>query len=195
MALPRQATQPLTPTMRRQIRLQRQMEGPQRMETRPEFRPLAKPEVAPQGPERVPQAPARGIQPSPGRAVQPSHVAPPGHFQPEPSRELHTTPRREVPARTVPGTSSACRRRVPSGASQGSIARPSAGGFRPTMPREFRASPPPVFRSAPRPAPPAPRLPGQSARAPGPGTGPIGSLWRRRGADIDSLIPPLASQY
>ncbi len=64
MTLPHQATQPVTATMRQQIRVQRQMEGPQRMETRPEFRPLSRPEAAPKGPEGVPQAPAKGIQPS-----------------------------------------------------------------------------------------------------------------------------------
>ena len=70
MALPRQATQPMTPLMSRQVRLQRQFQGPQRMETRPEFRPLANP--APRRPEGVPQTPVKAIQPSPGQAVQPA---------------------------------------------------------------------------------------------------------------------------
>ncbi len=101
MALPREATQRMTPMMSRQVRLQRQFQGPVRMETRPEFRPLANPEVTPRKPEGVPQAPAKVIEPSPGKTVQPSPVVPPGHIQPEPSRELHATPRLE--AQPAPG--------------------------------------------------------------------------------------------
>jgi hypothetical protein len=185
MTLPREATRALTPTMRRQIRLQRQIEGPQRMETRPEFRPLANPEVAPREPERVPQAPARGAQPSQGKEIQPSHGAPPVHSQAAPSRELHTTPRREVqPAPSREFHSPAAVNPAPSRefltpatevfhpAPPRVYRRPSTGGVRPAMPREFRASAPPVFRSAPHPAfhpsAPAPRAVSPAPRAPAP---------------------------
>jgi hypothetical protein len=149
MAFPHQATQPLTTTMRQQIRIQRQMKGPPRVETRPEFRPLAKPEGVSRGPERVPQ-PATSIQPSP-RTVQPSQALPPGHFQPAPSHAVRATPQPDV--RTIPSRES----RTP--ATEGfhpapprEYRRPSTDGYHPAMPREFRAAPPPVFRSAPRPA-------------------------------------------
>ena len=178
MALPREATQRMTPLMSRQIRLQRQFQGPQRMETRPEFRPLANPEVTPRKPEGVPQAPAKVIQPSPGKTIQPSPVVPPGHIsaraqpgiarhprlppapgrlytprhevQPSPSREFHAAPRREVQPGPGPGIRAPAAERYHPAPTR-EYRQPATRVVHPTMPREFRPSPPPVFRSAPRP--------------------------------------------
>jgi hypothetical protein len=140
MALPYQATIPLTATMRQQIRLQRQIPGQQRIETRPEFRPLAKPEFVPPVHESVPRIPTSGIQPPEGRAGQPSPALPPGRFQSAPSREFRA-PAAERYRPALPRE----------------YFRPSAR-FRPAIPREFRAAPAPVYRSAPRQVfhPPAP---------------------------------------
>jgi hypothetical protein len=74
MTLPRQAERPLTPFMRRQILVHRQLQGLPRIETRPEFRPLAKPEIAPpvevirgRTSRKIPSPEAREIQPVPSR--------------------------------------------------------------------------------------------------------------------------------
>jgi hypothetical protein len=77
MTLPRQAERPLTPFMRQQIRVHRQLQGPFRIETRPEFRPLARPETAP------PVEVIRGVT---SRKFTPSGA---GEFQPAPGA---TTP-------------------------------------------------------------------------------------------------------
>ncbi len=77
MTLPRQAERPLTPFMRQQIRVHRQLQGPPRIETRPEFRPLARPETAPQ------------VEVIRGVTSQKFHPSGSGGFQPAPGA---TTP-------------------------------------------------------------------------------------------------------
>ena len=149
MALPRQAERPLTPTMRQQIRVQRELGGLPRIETRPEFRPLARPEISP--PVEVirglTHGPAtRGFQPAPG-APTPEVIrgAPTREFRPSGSRRLQPGPSREFRQPAVVGV-----RERPLREFRG----PS--GLRTSMPREFRAAPPPVFRSEPRAVTPAP---------------------------------------
>ena len=148
MTLPRQAERPLTPFMRQQIGLQRQMEGLPRIETRPEFRPLARPEIISRVPgqdlarprQKFSRLPARALQPALGptapeviRGPGSRKFPPPGSsgFQPAPSREFRQPVGggvRAVSPRKFRQTS----------------------GFRASVPREFRAAPPPVFRSEPR---------------------------------------------
>jgi hypothetical protein len=147
MGLPRQAERPLTPSMRRQIRVQRQMQGPFRIETRPEFRPLARPETTPQvevirgiTTRKTPPRGPGGSQLAPGaatpevsRGATSPKFHPPGSrgFQPAPSREFQPPAGGSFPA-----------------ASPRKFRQPS--GFSATVPREFRAAPAPVVRSEPR---------------------------------------------
>jgi hypothetical protein len=150
MALPRQAERPLTPFMQQQIRVHHQLQGPFRIETRPEFRPLAKPETA--APVEVIRgvttqkfhpSGSGGFRPTPGpttpavtRGAASRKVQPPGPVgvQPAPSREFRQPAGegiRAVSPRTFRQTS----------------------GFRATVPREFRAAPAPIPRAAVRPVP------------------------------------------
>lgn len=147
MTLPRQAERPLTPFMRQQIRVHRQMQGPFRIETRPEFRPLARPETAPPvevirgvTSQKFHPAESGGFQPAPGattpaviRGAASRKFHPPGSggFQPAPSREFRQPAGR--------GFRAASPRKFR-----------QTSGFRASVPREFRAAPPPVFRSEPR---------------------------------------------
>jgi hypothetical protein len=147
MTLPRQAERPLTPFMLQQIRAHRQLKGLPRIETLPEFRPLARPETAPQvevirglsskkfGPPAL-----GGLQPEPGvttpqviRGRTSRKFLPPGPkgFQPEPLSEFRQPAGqgfRGVSPRKFPPTS----------------------GFRAVTPREFQAAPHPFFRTEPR---------------------------------------------
>ena len=155
MALPHQASMPLTPSMRRQIGVQRRLtQPPTRIETRPEFRPLARPEVAPRAPATVPHAPPQVMQ-APGRAYRPAprpstpeelRAGPSREYRPPSQREVRPAPSREFRAPAGEGFRAAPPRE---------FHPPSQGGFRPAIPREFRAAP----RPAPQPAfhPPAPR--------------------------------------
>jgi hypothetical protein len=159
MALPRQAQRPLTNTMRRQINLQHQMGPPRRIETRPEFRPLGKAPAAPRLPEVMP-APGRAAKPAPRltttgitRAAPPREIHPPaaGGYQPAPSRAFR------APAPEVGRAAPVQKFHMPS-------------GFRPAVPREFRAAPAPAFHAAPRPEPPRTyRAPAPRAVSPAPG--------------------------
>jgi hypothetical protein len=141
MGLPRQASIPLTPSMRHQIGLQSRFVQPQtRIETRPEFRPLARP--APRGPATLHEAP-RPVTPAPERAYRPSpRPFTPGEVRPAPSREF----------------------RAPSGGGFRAAAprefHPAyRGGFHPAIPREFRAAPQPARQPAFHPAAPRGRAP------------------------------------
>jgi hypothetical protein len=139
MALPRQAERSLTPFMRQQISVHRQMQGPFRIETRPEFRPLARPEVAPQveiirgvTTQNVHPPGRGGFQPAPGATT--TEVIRGGtsrRFQPVPAREF-----RQPAGEGFRGVSPRIFR------------QPS--GFRAFVPREFQATPHPVFRPEPR---------------------------------------------
>ena len=145
LALPHQAERPLTPFMRQQIREHHQMQGPPRIETRPEFRPLARPETAPQvevirglTSQKIHPSGVGGFQAAPG-ATTPEvlrgatsrrfHLPGSEGFQPAPSREF----------------------RQPAGggfrAESPRVFR-QRSGFRAYVPREFQAAP--VFRSEPR---------------------------------------------
>jgi len=156
---------PLTPFMRQQIRVHHQLQGPPRIETRPEFRPLARPEAAPTV-EVIRGLTSRefhrpgpgGLQPSPGvttpeviRGRAARNFRPPGSegFQPAPFRNF-----RQPVGEGFRGVSP---RRIP-----------QTSGFRAFVPREFRAAPPPFSRFAPRATfgtrPPTP-VPGRSAPA------------------------------
>jgi len=147
MGLPRQAVRPLTPFMRQQISVYRQLQRPFRIETRPAFRPLARPETAP------PVEVIRGIT---TRKITPSG---PGGFQAAPGA---TTPqvirgagsRRLHPAGSggLPAASSREFRQPAGGAVRAGSPRKvrQTSGFRATVPREFRAAPAPVFRSESR---------------------------------------------
>ena len=121
MALPRQAERPLTPFMRQQIRVHRQLQGPSRIETRPEFRPLARPETAPQvevirgvtSQKFTPSGPG-GFQPAPGattpeviRGAASRKFHPPGSMglQPAPSREFRQPAGGGVPGGVTPDIS------------------------------------------------------------------------------------------
>jgi hypothetical protein len=181
MAMPYQATQHLTPTMRRQISLERQMQKQPRIETRPEFRSVAKPEAAPAVHEKVPPAPAGGMQPphipSHVKEVTPSHAIPPGHFQPGPAREFHAPAAKEFhPAAPREYHQPAARAHHPAPARE--YHQPPAREYRPAIPREFRAIPAPVYRPRPQPtfhppapaphAPPPPRAVSPTPHAPAP---------------------------
>ena len=121
--------------MRQQIRVHGQMQGPFRIETRPEFRPLARPETAPPvevirgvSSQKVHPAGTGGVQPAPGAttpgvirgaASQKFHAPGSVGLQPTPAKEFHQPAGggiRAVSPRTFRQTS----------------------GFRATVPREFR---------------------------------------------------------
>jgi hypothetical protein len=146
MTLPRQAERPLTPFMRQQIRFHRQLQGPLRIETRPEFRPLAKPETPPQVEvirgvtSRIIQPGLRGSQPAPG-ATTPEVIrgAPSRKFHPSGSRKVQAAPAPEIRQPAGGGVEAVSPRK---------FRQPYGGGA--SVPREFRAVPPPVFRSEPR---------------------------------------------
>ena len=147
MTLPRQAERPLTPFMSQQIRVHRQLQGPPRIETLPEFRPLARPEIIPQvdvirgvSRQTVHPSASEGFQPAPGVAT-PEVLRGTGarRFRPPDSRGLEPAPAREF--------------REPVGGGFRAVS-PRAFhqpfGFRSHVPREFRLAPDPFFRSEPR---------------------------------------------
>jgi hypothetical protein len=86
MTLPRQAERPLTPFMRQQIRVHRQLQGLPPIETRPEFRPLARHEAAP---------PVQVIR---GGTSRKFHSPESKGFQPVPAREFRQPAAGGVPA-------------------------------------------------------------------------------------------------
>jgi hypothetical protein len=147
MGLPRQAVRPLTPFMRQQIRVHRQLQEPFRIETRPAFRPLARPETAPPV-EVIRGVTSRKITPSGhggfqavSGATSPQVIRGVGgrRFRPVGSGELPAVPAREF--------------RQPAGGEIRSVSPRrirQTSGFRATVPREFRAAPAPVLRSEPR---------------------------------------------
>jgi hypothetical protein len=172
MALPRQAERPLTPFMRQQISAHRQMQGLPRIETLPEFRPLARPETAPQvevirgvTSQKFHRPGPGGFQPAPGPTTPGVVRGAPGVTTPEvvrgaPSRKFQSPGAREF----QPAPSGEFRQ--PAGGGVRAVSprkfRLSSGGSA-SVPREFRAAPPPVSRSEPRatvgtrPMSPAPR--------------------------------------
>jgi hypothetical protein len=147
MGLPRQAVRPLTPFMRQQIRVHRQLQGPFRIETRPAFRPLARPETAPQV-EVIRGVTSRKITPSGPEGFQAAAGATtPPVIRGAGSRRLHPTGFGGLPA--APSREF---RQPAGGAVRAGSPRKfrQTSGFRATVPREFRAAPAPVFRSEPR---------------------------------------------
>jgi len=147
MTLPRQAERPLTPFMRRQILVHRQLQGLPRIETLPEFRPLAKPEIIPQvdvirgvSRQKVHPSASGGFQSEPGVAT-PEVLRGTGtrKFRPPDSRGLEPAPAREF-RQPVGGGFRAVSPRT--------FYQPF--GFRSHVPREFRVAPDPFFRSEPR---------------------------------------------
>ena len=171
MSLPRQAQRPLTPTMRRQVNLQRQLGLPKRIETRPEFRPLGKAPAAPHPPEVVP-APAKAIKPAP-RLTTPgaTRYAPSRQYYPRTTGVVRPAPSKpfRAPAPEVTRAAPARKFSMPS-------------GYRPSVPREFRSTPAPVFHAAPHPAPqPTFRAPAPRAVSPAPRAAPARSVAPARG--------------
>lgn len=147
MTLPRQAERPLTPFMRQQIRFHRQLQGLPRIETRPEFRPLARPHIAPPvevirgvTSKKFHPPGTEGLQPAPGATTPEVVRGRTSRKIPSPeAKEIQPAPSREF--------------RQPAGGgfravSPRTFRHPS--GFRSHVPREFRLAPPKVFRSEPR---------------------------------------------
>ena len=172
--MPRQAERPLTPFMSQQIRVHRQLQGPPRIETRPEFRPLARPETAPQvevirglTSQKIHPSGAGGFQSAPG-ATTPEVIrsATTGNFTP---------PGRGIATGAIQGIPSDGRRRVQGGVTP---------GISPTL-RVSRQCPAGI------PGLPPPRFP---VRTPGrvwnPGDEP-GAARIRASPDVFSVIPPV----
>jgi hypothetical protein len=138
MTLPRQAERPLTPFMRQQIRIHRQLQGPSRIETRPEFRPLARPET--------PQ-----VEVIRGLTTQNVHSPGGGGFQAAPGATTPEVIRGGAPRKFQPASSREFRQPAAGGfraVSPRVIRQPS--GFRTSVPQEFQAAPAPFFRPEPR---------------------------------------------
>ena len=138
MTLPREAERPLTPFMRQQIRVHHQMQGPPRIETQPAFRPLARPETAPQvevirglTTQKIHPSGSGGFQSALG-ATTPEVIrgATTRKFHPPGSAGLQPVPSREF-RQPAGGGSRAESPRV--------FRQPS--GFRAYVPQEFQASP------------------------------------------------------
>ena len=138
MTLPREAERPLTPFMRQQIRVHHQMQGPPRIETQPAFRPLARPEAAPQvevirgvTPENVHPAGSRGFQPVTG-------VTTPEVIRGRTSRRFHS-PESEGFQPVPPGNP----QQEDSGSSPGIRQRSGFRGVHPGAPRPVSVGPGP----------------------------------------------------
>ena len=147
MTLPRQAERSLTPFMRQQINVHHRLQGPPRIETRPEFRPLARPEAAPQV-EVIRGVTTQNVHPSGRGGFQPAPGAtPPEVIRGRTSRRLHPTESRDF----QPAPAREFRQPVGEGfrgASPRIFRQPS--GFRAFVPREFQAAPQPGFGFEPR---------------------------------------------